>query len=282
MDPILLTLILMNEPSITVIDFFNQPTDNIDNVICTVAASLKSNTHVTRIDLCNTRITDVGAIAIADLLKINTTIRSINLEYNYICDNGARAIADSLKINTGLSELYLGNNGVGDIGLKYLAKALMYNKTLTKLWMEENPITIRGVQFFIDALEHSASCAVLGCHTLFDLRLENENIYKNYEWERIQNTIKDSKRFTNEYGLLALEAGLDSGLIKVSKQHLGLRKSLLVHIISSIMPISDVETCRLVCKAWRTIANDVVSNSKMLSFDKTSNKTRSKLRSSWG
>jgi Ran GTPase-activating protein (RanGAP) involved in mRNA processing and transport len=69
--------------------------------------TLKENTSLTSINLCDNNIQVQGAITIANILKYNTSLSSINLVQNDIQDKGAisGAIANALTYNPSLSRM---------------------------------------------------------------------------------------------------------------------------------------------------------------------------------
>ncbi|KJE93892.1 hypothetical protein CAOG_004610 [Capsaspora owczarzaki ATCC 30864] len=98
----------------------------------TVAAALKVNKNVTKLDLYQNGIEAEGAKALAEALKVNNTLGEL-LSDNNIDDEGAIAIAEALRVNTGLVKLFMGDNRVEDAGAIAIAAAIRCNKSLRVL-----------------------------------------------------------------------------------------------------------------------------------------------------
>jgi len=55
--------------------------------------------------LCDNKIGDQGATAVAEALKVNGALTNLNLFINKIGDQGATAIAKALEVNGALTAL---------------------------------------------------------------------------------------------------------------------------------------------------------------------------------
>merc|ERR1719387_2720205 len=77
-----------------------------------IAETLKVNTTITVLLLCQSQISDQGATAIANALKINNTVEAVALVKNEISDQGAIAIAEALRLNTTIEYVTLWNNQI--------------------------------------------------------------------------------------------------------------------------------------------------------------------------
>ena len=71
-------------------------------------------------DLRDTNLGDVEAVALAEALKMNRTIRTLFLGNNSISDTGAGALAEALRVNKTLTELHLRGNRIGFMGAAVL------------------------------------------------------------------------------------------------------------------------------------------------------------------
>ena len=72
-----------------------------------IAASLKSNTTITDLDLSGYDVGDRGAKELAEALKENRTLKRLNLAHNRIRVRGVQALEKSLETNTTLERLEL-------------------------------------------------------------------------------------------------------------------------------------------------------------------------------
>jgi hypothetical protein len=84
----------------------------------TLAEALKANTSVSNIDLGCHEIGDAGAVALAVTLKTNTTVTKISLYSNKIGDSAALALIDALKTNTSVTTINLKRNAIYEYGTK--------------------------------------------------------------------------------------------------------------------------------------------------------------------
>ncbi|KAJ3265676.1 hypothetical protein HDU77_004206 [Chytriomyces hyalinus] len=79
----------------------------LNSDILALAHGLASNTHLTELDLSNTRTSTAAAIELAKALEKNCTLRVLNLERNLIGPQGMQALAASLAVNKTLKVLKL-------------------------------------------------------------------------------------------------------------------------------------------------------------------------------
>lgn len=103
----------------------------------TIAASLKENRTLSKLNLDNTKVGDEGAIALADMLRTNCTLTDLALGGNGIRAQGAIAMAAGLEQNKGLVKINLAHNQIGadsatstDAAVGALATAIEKNKTI--------------------------------------------------------------------------------------------------------------------------------------------------------
>eukprot|EP00918_Siedleckia_nematoides_P070145 GHVU01152881.1.p1 GENE.GHVU01152881.1~~GHVU01152881.1.p1 ORF type:complete len:421 (+),score=105.00 GHVU01152881.1:129-1391(+) len=87
--------------------------NNIKNIslerLKEIGEALKSNTHLEKLHMANTRATDKVALSIADGLHNNKTLKVLNLESNYVKGQGIIAILEAISDNQVLEELRLTN-----------------------------------------------------------------------------------------------------------------------------------------------------------------------------
>ena len=113
------------------------------------------------------RISDAGAVALAQALHHNSTLKWLNLSYNSISDAGAVALAQALHHNSTREKLKL-SNSISDARAVALAQALHHNSTLEMLNLSYNSISDAGAVALAQALHHNS--------TLEELNLSNNSI----------------------------------------------------------------------------------------------------------
>ncbi|XP_015768075.1 PREDICTED: nucleotide-binding oligomerization domain-containing protein 2-like isoform X3 [Acropora digitifera] len=92
--------------------------------------TLKTNSTVTELDLCECNIDDANAAELAGMLKANSTWTSLNLSGNNVGAVGADALAKGLKENSTLTSLRLSGSQIRDLGADALGKGWKGNSTL--------------------------------------------------------------------------------------------------------------------------------------------------------
>ncbi|XP_038175889.1 leiomodin-2 [Arvicola amphibius] len=123
-----------NDPDTTEVNL-----NNIENIttqtLSRFAEALKENTVVKTLSLANTHADDAAAIAIAEMLKTNEHITSVNVESNFITGKGILAIMRALQHNTVLTELRFHNQRhiMGSQVEMEIVKLLKENTTLLRL-----------------------------------------------------------------------------------------------------------------------------------------------------
>ncbi|KAJ3245879.1 hypothetical protein HDU78_008470 [Chytriomyces hyalinus] len=107
----------------------------VNSDILALARGLASNTHVTELDLSNTRTSTAAAIELAKALEKNCTLRVLNLERNLIGPQGMQALAASLAANKTLKVLKLDGQYLDmDADTEtVLASAVLKNSSLTAI-----------------------------------------------------------------------------------------------------------------------------------------------------
>ena len=95
---------------------------------------LQENKSLTHLNLSgNFLFSDLGAHCIFEGLQHNTTLIHLNLSSTRITDEGALYIANLLDSNHSLQMLNISLNLIGNDGFAYIAKSLRSNSTLKKL-----------------------------------------------------------------------------------------------------------------------------------------------------
>ena len=93
--------------------------------------ALQANRTLTHLNLCDTRIGDVIAIALGEVLPSNRSLTHLRLHDNNITHVGAEALAKGLLSNNVLVDLDIRGNRIGNQGAVALSKALESNRTLS-------------------------------------------------------------------------------------------------------------------------------------------------------
>jgi len=91
-----------------------------------IAAFLKDNKELTRLDLARNSIADAGAIALAAALRENTKLEYLNLESNVVAEKGGKAMCEAVAVNSTLTYL----------NVKDAAFSITVQQELRDLWMK--------------------------------------------------------------------------------------------------------------------------------------------------
>ena len=102
--------------------------------------ALKSLALLEFLDVSLNRISDCGAIAVAENIQHCTKLQKLNMSFNHIGDSGAVAITESLKHLPTMREFDLSYNQIGDEGAITITRALKDRKDF-KLFLQINKIT---------------------------------------------------------------------------------------------------------------------------------------------
>jgi len=155
----------------SVLTKLNLKENNIGDVgAASFGEALKTNSVLTQLDLGGNKIQDIGAAAIGEALKFNTTLTDLILSHNNIGDVGATAIGEELKTNYVLTELNLRDNKIGDSGASVIGDALKINTTLTSIDLTENSeIKKVGSLAVFNVLNSSKSMKKIGPIILEDI-----------------------------------------------------------------------------------------------------------------
>jgi hypothetical protein len=86
---------------------------NLDDNDVESILSLIEQGKVEKLVLTQNRLSDAGAVQIAEVLKDNTSLKVLNLHGNLITKTGGMAFAESLSSNTTLTSLFLSDNPLG-------------------------------------------------------------------------------------------------------------------------------------------------------------------------
>jgi Ran GTPase-activating protein (RanGAP) involved in mRNA processing and transport len=187
-----------------------------DDGVKSLVAVLKTIKTLTRVDLNANRIKNEGFKDLANLLKDNKTLTRVDLGGNEAQIDGFRALLGELRDNSTLTELSLSHSKIGVELAKILANALEGNTALEKLDLSFNNIKNKGVEALANALNNSA---------LKELYLASNNI-KNAGVEALFGELKGNKTLKKldlslnkirDQGVIALGDLLkDSSMTKVN------------------------------------------------------------------
>ena len=122
-----------------------------DDIVKVIAFGLYKSTTVTKLNLSNNQISNIGAIAISDSIRSNNVLQELNLSRCRIRREGALHIVDSLQANTTLRRLDLSDNNISDnskiaisnfLLLRNVLKISINGMELTLYLLPETKITI--------------------------------------------------------------------------------------------------------------------------------------------
>ena len=128
--------------------------------IAMLASALEDNTTLLGLNLTSNRLFDKGLHPFVKLLSNNhSNLRKLHLGSNRISNEGALLLAEILKTNTKLIILWLDSNRIDDEGVDFLADALIHhNRTLEELSLKKNKlITSLSVPYFRDVFQRNQS-----------------------------------------------------------------------------------------------------------------------------
>ncbi|KAI8841512.1 hypothetical protein BJ741DRAFT_594453 [Chytriomyces cf. hyalinus JEL632] len=122
----------------------------LNSDVLALAHALASNTHLTELDLSNTRTSTAAAIELAKALEKNCTLRVLNLERNLIGPQGIQALAASLAANKTLKVLQLDGQYLDmDTNTEaVLASAVLKNSSLTAITVSLRDASARKQMFY--------------------------------------------------------------------------------------------------------------------------------------
>ena len=83
-----------------------------DDIAKVIAFGLYKSTTVTKLNLSNNQISNIGAIAISDSIRSNNVLQELNLSQCRIRREGALHVVDSLQVNTTLRKVDLSDNNI--------------------------------------------------------------------------------------------------------------------------------------------------------------------------
>lgn len=114
-----------------------------DDDVKRIAEAMKKSTS-RMLTLSTNRITDVGAMAIAEAIEQSSSLEQIRLGYNKITDVGALALARVIEKSKTLQVVNLTCNKITDVGMLALAKAMQRSPVITMIHVYFNPMSCVG------------------------------------------------------------------------------------------------------------------------------------------
>jgi Ran GTPase-activating protein (RanGAP) involved in mRNA processing and transport len=129
-----------------------------------LANTLHNNNTLIGLNLYSNRLFDKGLHPLVRTLSINhSVLQKLHLGSNRISNEGALLLAEMLKTNTMLTVLWLDSNRIGNEGVHCLANVLIHqNKTLQELSLKKNKlINTLSIQYFIDLCQSNQTLTEL-------------------------------------------------------------------------------------------------------------------------
>lgn len=126
--------IAANDPQYTL--FRGPATTRLDQHIA-LAEAVANNTHIQKIEMANTGMTNAAAVIWGESLKTNSSITHLDFGYNKIDSKGIEALAAAFAVNKTLREvkLHRQSNDMGAQAEKTLVKMWKTNTTMTRLYV---------------------------------------------------------------------------------------------------------------------------------------------------
>lgn len=154
-----LPLVEKNSKDITEIDFSSPNEIHNDESVRLLSQALITNTQVTKLNLSNNIIGDIGACILADLLAANNTIREVSLRKNSIGNRGTQKLGDVLRSNTTLVFLDLSDNMMDNEAVEAYPDMLRVNHVIKKIGLEQTRVTADKAEAITLACDFNRECA---------------------------------------------------------------------------------------------------------------------------
>lgn len=132
----MLPLLERNDEKLTEIDFSESDIILTDSSLRLICQAMASNTRVTRMNLANNNVTDIGAGYLAQLLASNRSIKEVILCSNAVCTNGLLALCSALETNDTLCSLDAYDNVFDSSAVDPFFPMLRRNYTLQSVRLE--------------------------------------------------------------------------------------------------------------------------------------------------
>ncbi|XP_051763715.1 NACHT, LRR and PYD domains-containing protein 12-like isoform X4 [Ctenopharyngodon idella] len=129
-----------------------------DEGCAALTSALRSNSHLTELNLSENKIGDEGLMLLSDgLMDPHCKLENLMLSRCNITAEGCAALASALRSNSHLRELNLSGNIIGDGGLTLLSDGLKDpHCKLEKLWLFDCNITAEGCAALASALRSNS------------------------------------------------------------------------------------------------------------------------------
>ncbi|CEO98351.1 hypothetical protein PBRA_006465 [Plasmodiophora brassicae] len=135
-------------------NFYVRQSQVDDELLGLLMRGLTGNQTVTCLDLSHNRISNDGAVKLAEMLTHDSVLISLNLADNCISGEGGAALGHALSKNATLQELSLRLNDVGDQGGAALLRGLIDNNTLESLNLSCNGLGAHSQAALVDLIHH--------------------------------------------------------------------------------------------------------------------------------
>ena len=107
-----------------------------------LAADLKVNTSLEVLDIRDNKISDTGALHVAEALRRDDSLKKLDLYKCGISDQDILSLGEALKVNTSLEELQLmWNSSITDSGVEQFVLCLQENDHLINTAVGEYHLT---------------------------------------------------------------------------------------------------------------------------------------------
>ena len=126
-----------------------------------LGTGLTNNHSLTRLEMGDNPIGDIGAAALGDMIRDNTVLETLYMNNCEITSQGFVQLAAGLISNTSLKTLWLMGNHCGMEGAKAIGNMLEENKTLQELWLHDDDSLEEGVAVIMAGLQHNTTLSDL-------------------------------------------------------------------------------------------------------------------------
>ena len=126
-----------------------------------LSAGLAVNKSITKLELYENPIGDIGAASIGDVIKTNAVLEDLDISVCEITSEGAVQLSAGLAVNKSLTELQLKKNPIGDIGAASIGDAIKTNAVLEHLDISDCEITSQGCIHIAAVLSENSTLLIL-------------------------------------------------------------------------------------------------------------------------